>query len=96
MILRQYDYLLILLPPQGQGDDPAEGGGVLWGKKYRGDFQKSKKTTLKNSKPQNLRTLKYTFLSKINLKNTNKPEFIKEAYSKDVFLYPNKYLFYFF
>ena len=25
----------------------------------------------------------------------NKPEFIKEAYSKDLFLYPNKYLGFF-
>ena len=32
-----------------------------------------------------LRTLKYTSWSKINLKSTNKPEFIKEAYSKDRF-----------
>ena len=38
-----------------------------------------------------------------NLKDTNKPEFIKEAYSKDLnthdssnVLYPNKYRFYFF
>ena len=34
--------------------------------------------------------------SKINLKNTDKPEFIKEVYSKDLFLYPNKYQFDFF
>ena len=43
----------------------------------------------KNTKPWNLiRTLKYTSWSKVNLNNTNKPEFIKEAYSKDLFLYP--------
>ena len=68
-------------------------GGVLRGKKDRDDRRKSYKTTLKNTKPQNLRTLKYTTWSKINLKNTNKPEFIKEAYSKELFLYPNKYQF---
>ena len=27
------------------------GGGVLWGKKDRDDHQKSKETTLKNTKP---------------------------------------------
>ena len=43
-----------------------------------------------------MRTLKYTSRSKINLKNTNQPEFIKEAYSKDLFLYPKKYQFYLF
>ena len=32
----------------------------------------------------------------MNLKNTNKPEFIKEAYSKYLLLYPNKYHFYLF
>ena len=33
---------------------------------------------------------------KINLKNTNKLEFIKEVYSKYLFLYPNEYQFYLF
>ena len=43
-----------------------------------------------------MRALKYTSWSKINLKNTNKAEFIKDVYSKDLFLYPNKYQFYLF
>ena len=64
---------------------PEGGGGVLRGKKDRDDRRKSWKTTLKNTKLWNLRTLKYTSSSKINLKNTNKPEFIKEAHSKDLF-----------
>ena len=39
--------------------------------------------------------MKYTSWPKIYLKNTNKPEFIKEAYSKDLFLYPKNTSFIF-
>ena len=51
---------------------------------------------------KNMRTLKHTFWSKINLKNAHKLEFIKETYSKELyhynstFLYPKKYRFYYF
>ena len=39
----------------------------------------------KKYQAKNLSTLKYTSWSKINLKNTNKPEFNKEAYSNIYF-----------
>ena len=50
---------------------------------------------------KNFRTLKHIPWSKINLKNTNTPEFTKERIQKSCthdnskFLYHNKYWFYF-
>ena len=81
--VRDYEFMLQVFEVT-RGGCP-RGGGVLRGKKDRDDRRKSWKTTLKNTKLWNLRTLKYTSSSKINLKNTNKPEFIKEAHSKDLF-----------
>ena len=59
-------------------------GWLLWGKRDRDDRRESQKTTLKILSHKNLRTLKYTAWSKLNLKNTNKPELLKKRYFKEL------------
>ena len=72
---------------RGRSNVPGGWGGVLWGEKDRDDCRKSYKTTLKILSHKNLHTLKHTPWSKINQTNTNKPEFIKETYSKELYLW---------
>ena len=74
------------------------GGGVLWGKKDRDDHRKSYKTTpQKILSHNNLRTLKHTSWSKINLKIPINRSLLKKSIQKicthdnSKFLYPNKY-----
>ena len=44
-----------------------------------------RKLTKKIPSHKNLRTLKHTHWSKVNLKNINRSEFIKETYSKELY-----------